>query len=135
MKKVLLTLVLAGTLIVPAMSFAVVETSCDAIKVQTTCNTAGCNWNPQDNTCSGVLIKQTSDLIDLINKIGNWVFAALLSIAAIFLIVSGLMWVTAGGNPEKANKARQMLINALIGVAIALLARGMVMVIRSVIGG
>jgi len=80
------------------------------------------------------LIGGGQDLIDLINKIGNWVFALVLAVAAVFLIVAGFMFVTAGGNPENVNKARGMLINALIGVAVALGARGLVAVVSTVLG-
>lgn len=81
------------------------------------------------------LVSSGAALISLIEKIGNWVFSFLVAIAAIFLIVAGFFWVTAGGNPENVNKARTMLINALIGVVIALLARGLIAVVRTVLGG
>ncbi|MFA5767047.1 MAG: hypothetical protein WC919_03935 [Candidatus Paceibacterota bacterium] len=80
------------------------------------------------------LIGGGEDLINLINRIGNWIFALVLAVAAVFLIVAGFLFVTAGGNPENVNKARGMLINALIGVAIALGARGLVAVVASVLG-
>jgi len=44
------------------------------------------------------------------------------------------MWVTAGGNIENTAKARQMLINALIGVAIGLGAKGLIAVVKSLLG-
>lgn len=75
------------------------------------------------------------DLIDTINNIGDWVFTGLLVLAAIFLVVAGYYFVTAAGNPENLTKARGMLINALIGVAIGLASRGLVAVITSLIKG
>ena len=81
------------------------------------------------------LVSSGTELINLINTIGNWVFAGALAIAAVFLIVAGFMFVTGGGSPEQVNKARTMLINALIGVAIALGARGLVAVVEAILGG
>jgi|SRR3989338_2025219 len=79
------------------------------------------------------VVSSAQDLINLVERIGNWVFVALMSVAGMFLIIAGFMYVTAGGSPEKAGKGRQMLINALIGVVIGLLARGIVQVIKSII--
>ena len=39
-------------------------------------------------------------------------------IAVIMLIAGGIGYMTAGGNEEKATKARTMIINSLIGIAI-----------------
>jgi len=79
-------------------------------------------------------ITTAGGFIDLIERIGNWIFSFLLVVAGVFIIYAGFLWVTAGGNPENVTKAKTMLINALVGVAIALVAKGLVMVIRGVIG-
>lgn len=107
MKKVLPALVLASFLVLPLM-------------------VAAQEPAPTVFTTPGQL--QT-----LINTIGNWVFTFLLVIAGLFLIVAGFFFVTAQGNPEQVNKARQMLVNALIGVAIAVMAKGLVAVIQNVL--
>ena len=40
----------------------------------------------------------------------------------ILIIVSGIQWMTSGGNEEKVTKARKNIINAVIGLAIVLAA-------------
>lgn len=40
----------------------------------------------------------------------------------LLIIISGFQWMTAGGNTEKINKARQRMINASIGLAVVVLA-------------
>jgi hypothetical protein len=77
------------------------------------------------------IFQDETDLIAKINEVTNWVFTGLLALAGIFLIVAGYSFVTAGGNPEGVNKGRQMLINALIGVAIGLGAKGLIAVITN----
>ena len=110
MKKILATLTLIGLLAVPAISLAAVKDSIpDAV------------------------FDDTSSLIDTIQDIGDWIFTGLLAIAAIFMVLAGYFLVTGGGEPEKVNKARQMLINALIGVAIGLASKGLIAVIDNII--
>lgn len=48
------------------------------------------------------------------------------AVAIIYLILAGIQYITAGGNTEQANKARQGIVNALIGVAIVVLSYGIV---------
>jgi len=115
MKKVLSALVLISLLAVPVVSLAGYEGETPGQKQQE-------------------LISSGEELINLIDNIANWIFVALLALAGIFLIVAGFMWVTAGGNIENTAKARQMLINALIGVAIGLGAKGLIAVVKSLLG-
>jgi hypothetical protein len=125
MKKILSVLFLTGLLAMPLIALATPEEDCTA---------GGGQWNPTTQKCFVSSVKNIGDIIGLINKIGNWIFAAVLAISALFLIVAGFLFVTAGGNPENVIKARQMLINALIGVAIALAARGLVAVVTMFLG-
>lgn len=159
MKKVLLILSLSGllsVLLVPLTASVVLAAPCPANQTITTACQCGANnlipgggnycdstgtmraGSPSGGVTTGgapTVFSDVAGLKNLIDKIGDWVFIVLMAVAGTFLIVAGLMWVTAGGNPEKVNKARQMLVNALIGVAIGLLARGIVMVIDSIIRG
>ena len=137
MKKVLLSLVLTSLLAVPMVGLAnshdVVSTPCSTYG-ESQCLLNNCQWNPSTSKCLGTSITDAGDLITLINRIGNWIFAALLALAAIFLIVAGWLFVTAGGNVESTTKARQMLVNALIGVAIGLGAKGLIAVVTGLLG-
>ncbi len=61
---------------------------------------------------------------DLIDKVFDGVnifllFAGIL--AAIYLIYGGVLYITAGGDAEKATKGRTAVINAIIGIVIILL--------------
>ena len=42
--------------------------------------------------------------------------------AVIYLIYSGILYITAAGNPDAAKKGQQGIINAVIGVVIIVLA-------------
>ncbi|MFH1575672.1 MAG: hypothetical protein ABIB55_01870 [Candidatus Nealsonbacteria bacterium] len=72
-------------------------------------------------------------VINLIERIYGYIFLALLSLAGIFLVVAGYYFVTASGNSEKVTKGREILINALIGVAIAVAAKGLITLVRNLV--
>lgn len=60
------------------------------------------------------------------NAIVNWMFYILLILAVIFIVYAAFLYLTSGGDEEKTGKARQMIIAAVIAIAIAILAKGMV---------
>ncbi|PIZ98440.1 MAG: hypothetical protein COX77_04535 [Candidatus Komeilibacteria bacterium CG_4_10_14_0_2_um_filter_37_10] len=59
------------------------------------------------------------ELVGSIVQIGLGLIGALF---LILVIISGIQWMTAGGNTDKINKARQRLINSVIGLGIVLVA-------------
>ena len=62
-------------------------------------------------------------LIDTIGTITNWIFFALMAVSALFIIAAAFVWVTSGAKAENQKKAGQMILAALVGIAIALLSR------------
>ena len=62
-------------------------------------------------------------IINTVNVITDWIFIALLIVAVAFIAIAGFMWMTAGGNAEQQKKAGQMILAAVIGIIIAVLAR------------
>lgn len=58
----------------------------------------------------------------LIGRILTWVLFFAGAIAVIYLVYGGLLYITAGGDAEKATKGRTAVINAIIGIVIILLA-------------
>ena len=72
----------------------------------------------------------------ILDRIINYLFVILLIAAIIFIIIAGFYFVTAVGDPEKFHKAKMMLLYALIGVLVAISAKGLViLVIRMAAGG
>ena len=51
-------------------------------------------------------------------SLANWVTAIALPIAAIFIIYSGFLFVTAGGNQSKVDAAKTTFYWTIIGTAI-----------------
>lgn len=65
---------------------------------------------------------ESSGLTELITLILTWLFAFAGVIAVIYLIYGGILYITAGGDAEKATKGRTALVNAIIGIVIITLA-------------
>lgn len=57
-------------------------------------------------------------------KIINGFLGILGTVAVVLIIYAGFKWMTAGGNEEEITKAKSLLTNAAIGLAIILLAYG-----------
>ncbi len=74
-------------------------------------------------------------LLTVIDTVTNWFFAIFTVIAVIMIILAAFQFVTAGGDAEKVGEARQKLIWATVGIIIALASKGLVPVIRNIVGG
>lgn len=64
----------------------------------------------------------------------NWIFSFLIIVAVITILLAALSFLTSGGQEDKIATARRFLIYALVGVAVAILARSLVNVTGSFIG-
>ena len=84
---------------------------------------AGSNTDDLNVTTQGIKGKDTDlDINQLVGTVANVMAIVAGAIAVIFLIYSGIVYITAGGNAEQATKARQGIINSLIGIAIIVFA-------------
>ena len=72
-------------------------------------------------------------LLDRIQVIGNWVFAIFLAMSIIYIVLAAFQFVTGGGDPAQVSAARQKLIYAAVGIAIALLAAGFPVILRTIV--
>jgi len=61
-------------------------------------------------------------LTAVITRIVSWLMVFAGFVAVIYLIYGGLLYITAGGDAEKAKSGRAALINAIIGIVIIALA-------------
>src|SRR3989344_3645856 len=69
-------------------------------------------------------------VIELIERIANWVFAIFLAVSVIFLVVGAFQFVTARGDPAQVNRAREILLYSIIGIGLAFLANAVDDVLR-----
>lgn len=61
-----------------------------------------------------------------IDTVLNILFSIIGAAAVIMIVVGGLMYTTSGGNPDKAKKAKNIILYAIIGLVVALFATAIV---------
>lgn len=111
MKKNLLILSLLGALVVPTL--------------------AGAVCNPNDPAgCTA----PAPDFVASIQKILNLLFWVILLVSVIYAMIAGFKIVTAGGDPKAMEGAMTAIRNAVIGVIIAVLAKGLSVFASTILG-
>jgi len=83
----------------------------------------------------GVCNRQQQDFLNILDRVSNWLWAILMVVAAIFIIISGFHFVSAQGDPQKIQLAKQFLLYALIGVLVGSLAKALVILIITIVTG
>jgi hypothetical protein len=64
------------------------------------------------------------DLLAMIAQIANYLFWILLAISIVVIVYAGILFVTAAGNAEQVEKARGIILYAIVGIIVAMLAYG-----------
>ena len=70
----------------------------------------------------------------LINNIINFIFTIAVIIAPILLVIAGVIFMTAAGDPTKVATARRMLLWTIVGFGIILISKGLVSVLKGILG-
>ena len=68
---------------------------------------------------------------ELANAIINFIFTVSIPLAVIMLVVAGIFFITARGEPAKITVGKQMIIWTLVGLVIVVSAKGLVEFIRA----
>ncbi len=76
-----------------------------------------------------------NSLPQVITNIQNWVMGILAAVATLFLVLAGVYYATAGGDPAQVDKAKGALKNALVGYGLAVLAPILLEVVQGIVGG
>jgi len=75
------------------------------------------------------------DIWTILKKVLNWFFNIVIIIGALYIVYAGWIYITAAGDDEKAKKGLSGLVQALIGIGIALLAKGLIYVVSQFVIG
>lgn len=71
----------------------------------------------------------------LISRIAGFLYWVGLSIAIIVIVIAGITFIISAGDPTKTEKAKRIMLYTIIGVAIMILAKGLIAVITNVLQG
>jgi len=70
---------------------------------------------------------------ELIENIITFIFNIALALVPLMIVIAGVYFVTAAGNPEQVQKAKGIILYTLIGFIIILLARGFVEFLKQIL--
>ncbi|MFA5986683.1 MAG: pilin [Parcubacteria group bacterium] len=76
----------------------------------------------------------SGEFAPILGKVLNFVTSLIGGLALLMIIVSGIMYMTSGGDSGKTDKAKEWLTASIIGLVIALLAYVIVTVIGKTLG-
>ena len=85
--------------------------------------------NPSSTTADGFTLfgkkcNNTASPIECwINEVYNWSKWAMYTIAVLAVIFGGILYMTSAGNPQQVGRAKNVILGALTGVAIIILAK------------
>jgi hypothetical protein len=91
-------------------------------------STQDCEYKNATYTCA------TCCLLDTIFTITDWVFYLVLSVAIILVIWGAYQIMTAGGAPDKIKSGRDFILWSIVGLIVALLAKSIPSIARTIIG-
>jgi hypothetical protein len=74
-------------------------------------------------------------LPDVISGITGWVMGIIAVVATMFLVIAGLRYMAAGGDPAQVEQAKANFKSALIGYALAVLSPVILQVLQGILGG
>ena len=87
-----------------------------------------------DICVGGLNCNAGQDVNGLIKTVIQWMLGIAFGIAVLFLIIGGFWYITSGGNEETAEKGKNTVVNALIGIVIIVLAFVIVSVVANLVG-
>ena len=79
-------------------------------------------------------VTNTTSLVSTILGLVNWVAWFVALVAVLFGLYSGILFITAGGDEAKVTKAKNILLYAIVGIVVAILAFSIVSISRSIVG-
>jgi hypothetical protein len=82
-----------------------------------------------------LILAQPKSLPAVIESLKLWIMGLIAAVATLFLVIGGLRYITAGGDPAQVEQAKGNLKSALLGYALAVLAPVILQVLRGILGG
>ena len=76
----------------------------------------------------------TSSFETLIIGIINWILTIVVSLAILFLIIGGLMYITSAGDEERIKKAKNIILYAVIGLGVVILSWSIITELKDILG-
>lgn len=78
--------------------------------------------------------KSVDDVWNLANDLFNLFFMGIMFVAVVYIVFAAYNYLTANGDPKKVDKANGMLLYAVIGVIVAVLAKNIPRIAADIVG-
>ena len=93
---------------------------------------------PQSLNCTTNCAYETGScamccLLNSIYVITDWIFVILIAISMMMIIYGAVLFTTSSGDPEKTGKARQLILFAAVGLAVAFFARAVPALVKVIL--
>ncbi len=73
-------------------------------------------------------------IVDILNRVRDMLMLVIGSLSLVMLTVGGIRYVTAGGDKDGVNGAKQTVKHALLGLGVAILAPVLIQIIKTILG-
>jgi len=70
----------------------------------------------------------------MLKNIINFIFTIAVILAPILLVIAGVIFMTAAGDPGKVKTARSMMLWTIVGFGVILISKGLVSVLKNILG-
>jgi len=77
---------------------------------------------------------EVSNIETILTRIRTAIWGAFVILAVIAFLYAAILYVTAGGDPEKVGKAKQATIFGIVGIVIALLGYSILAIVQTMMG-
>lgn len=71
----------------------------------------------------------------IINNVINFIFGLAVLLAPLMILIGGALFITSGGNISQVEQAKRMILWTIVGFAIILLSKGVLGIIKQLLGG
>ncbi|MDP3004098.1 MAG: TrbC/VirB2 family protein [Candidatus Azambacteria bacterium] len=82
----------------------------------------------------GPIITNPNQITDLVQRILNWVAGIVMTISLIMLLYAAILFLTAGTSETAHTSAKNVLIYAIVGIAVAILAFSVQPLLTAILG-
>lgn len=87
-----------------------------------------------DPDTSTIQTLSADEVVEIFERFANWMFVVFLIVAVIAILIAAFKYLTAGGKETGIQEANRALIYAAVAIAVALLAKGLVLLVAELVG-
>lgn len=143
-------LILIATFLISPITTVAQSSVCDACEISANCGDATLKCvgdeDPSDGIKKGYCQYvnpdkialcnplQSSTIGDLIKRLSDFVFNVALILTPILVLYAGFLFLTSAGDPKKVSAAKSIILWTVIGLGIILLSKGIVAVMKGLLG-